>query len=134
MPSAVPLPQDKYFLRSLHQEIGLFDRKIAHLLKHETFANDAARDVAVNKLISKRDQMAITARQLAADGVEFKPAELPPSLRPDDFSLPPEPLEHQEKVVETAETPIPIVGDKAYDLGKEIRAYLEQRKKSATTV
>ena len=29
--------QDKYYLKSLHEEIDLYDRKLAHLAKYETF-------------------------------------------------------------------------------------------------
>ena len=36
-------PNDKYFLRSLHQEIDLLDRKLAHLDKYVDFANLADR-------------------------------------------------------------------------------------------
>ena len=38
--------KDKYFLRTLHEEIGLFDRKLAHLLKYENFPSDRERDAA----------------------------------------------------------------------------------------
>ena len=31
------VPHDKYFLRSLHQEIDLYDRKLAYLEKYGTF-------------------------------------------------------------------------------------------------
>ena len=73
--------RDKYYLRSLHEEIALFDRKLAHLLKFDTFASGKERDTAAGKLSTKREQLVRTARQLAEEGVEFKPAELPHSLR-----------------------------------------------------
>lgn len=76
-----PVPHDKYFLRSLHQEIDLYDRKIAYLGKYVQFESIADREVAENKLLSKRASLAETARQLVADGVEFTPADLPRSFR-----------------------------------------------------
>jgi len=75
------VPHDKYFLRSLHQEIDLYDRKLAYLEKHVQFASMADREGAENKLIAKRASLAEAARQLAADGVEFKPEDLPRSFR-----------------------------------------------------
>lgn len=76
-----PVPHDKYFLRSLHQEIDLYDRKLAYLDKYAQFDSAADREVAENKLISKRASLAETARQLVADGVEFTPSDLPRSFR-----------------------------------------------------
>jgi hypothetical protein len=75
-------PHDKYFLKSLHQEIDLYDRKLAYMAKYTEFASGADREVAENKMIAKRATLEQTARQLAADGVEFKPADLPRSFRP----------------------------------------------------
>lgn len=80
---AVVHPRDKYHLRSLHEQIGLFDRKLAHLLKYDTFATDKERDSAAGKLATKRETLVRAAKQLAEEGVEFKISELPPSLRPD---------------------------------------------------
>jgi hypothetical protein len=79
MPALVP---SRFNLKTLHEEIGLFDRKIAHTLKHETFASDEARDTAVAKLTSKRALLVRNAQQMASDGIEFLPSELPLSLRP----------------------------------------------------
>ena len=75
---------DKYYLRTLHEEIALFDRKIAHLLKYDTFATDAERSASANKMNAKRDLLVRTARQLASEGIEFKITELPRSLRDPD--------------------------------------------------
>jgi len=75
------VPHDKYFLRSLHQEIDLYDRKLAYLDKYVRFASPADRKEAEGRLLSKRSPLAETARQLVADGVEFNPAELPRSFR-----------------------------------------------------
>ncbi len=75
------VPHDKYFLRSLHQEIDLYDRKLAYLEKYVTFDTTADREEAEKKLVTKRASLAETAKKLAADGVEFKPADLPRSFR-----------------------------------------------------
>ena len=40
------LPHDKYYLRSLHQEIDLYDRKLAYLDEYEVFASPTERDEA----------------------------------------------------------------------------------------
>jgi hypothetical protein len=75
------VPHDKYFLRSLHQEIDLYDRKLAYLEKYVTFDSTADREEAEKKLVTKRASLAETAKKLAADGVEFKPSDLPRSFR-----------------------------------------------------
>jgi hypothetical protein len=73
-------PHDKYFLRSIHQEIDLYDRKLAHIRNFVDFASSADREEAVNRLITKRAALEKTARELAAEGVEFSEAELPRSF------------------------------------------------------
>lgn len=77
--------QDKYFLRDLHREIDLYDRKMIHTSKHESFDTPAMRDAAVRKLALKRDALVSTARTLHASGVEFADHELPRSLRPEGW-------------------------------------------------
>jgi hypothetical protein len=74
--------RDKYFLRDLHQEIDLYDRKLAYLDKYVDFASEADRQEAANKLLAKRATLEKTARELAASGVEFREEELPRSFRP----------------------------------------------------
>jgi hypothetical protein len=81
------VPHDKYFLRSLHQEIDLYDRKLAYLVKYVQFASITDREGAENKLVAKRASLAETARQLIADGVEFSPADLPRSLRASENTI-----------------------------------------------
>ncbi len=78
--------QDKYFLRDLHREIDLYDRKLIHMLKHEVFATEALRDAATRKLATKRESLAATARSLAASGIEFHEHELPRSFRPEGYA------------------------------------------------
>ena len=78
------VPSDKYHLKTIHEQIDLYDRQIAHLLKFEKFDTDAAREAAARKLTLKRETLVQTAQRLAAEGIEFKPNELPRSLRPKD--------------------------------------------------
>jgi hypothetical protein len=80
IPPKKPVPHDKYFLKSLHQEIDLYDRKIAYLGKFGQFDSDADREGAENKLLAKRASLAETAKQLVADGVEFNHSDLPRSF------------------------------------------------------
>ena len=75
------IPHGKYQLKILHEEIDLFDRKLAHLLRYEEFSCDADRDAAAKRLKSKRELLARAARQKAHDGIEFNPSELPRSFR-----------------------------------------------------
>lgn len=77
------LPRDKYFLRDLHQEIALYDRKIAYLERYVAFASSQDREGAANKLIAKRASLEKTARGLVASGVEYRAEELPQSFRPE---------------------------------------------------
>jgi hypothetical protein len=72
---------DKYFLRDLHQEIDLFDRKLADLNNFVAFASPGERDEAEKKLLSKRALLEKAARELAASGVEFEDKDLPRSFR-----------------------------------------------------
>jgi len=75
------VPHDKYFLKSLHQEIDFYDRKIAYLGKYVEFSSIAERAEAENRLLTKRASLAETARQLVAEGVEFNRSDLPRSFR-----------------------------------------------------
>lgn len=77
----VPPAQDKYFLKSLHQEIDFFDRKLSYMANFEVFASDADREDAEKKVVTKRATLEKKARALAAAGVEFDPADLPRSFR-----------------------------------------------------
>ena len=73
--------QDKYYLKSLHEEIDLYDRKLAHLAKYELFASEAERETAIGKMTTKRAILARNAQKLANDGVEFHLSDLPRSFR-----------------------------------------------------
>lgn len=81
VPQKKEVPHDKYFLKSLHQEIDLYDRKLAYLEKFAQFATTADREGAENKLLAKRKSLAETAKRLVADGVEFNNSDLPRSFR-----------------------------------------------------
>jgi hypothetical protein len=81
VPQKKEVPHDKYFLKSLHQEIDLYDRKLAYLEKFAQFASTADREGAENKLLAKRATLAEKARLLVADGVEFNRTDLPRSFR-----------------------------------------------------
>lgn len=73
--------RDKYFLKSLHEEIDLFDRKLAHLAKYEHFASETERETAIGKMTTKRSNLARTARKLMEEGIEFQTSDLPRSFR-----------------------------------------------------
>jgi hypothetical protein len=78
----------KYQLKSLHAEIDLLDRRLAHMEKYDTFATDAAKAAATRKLVLKRKPLEESARRLAAEGVEFLQSELPRSFRPEGEPAP----------------------------------------------
>ena len=108
--------QDKYFLRDLHREIDLYDRKLVHALKHEVFATEALRDAATRKLATKRESLAATARTLAASGIEFDDQELPRSFRPEGWTA----LDTEASPAETA------VAVTALQRGEQPTAFGEQ--------
>src|ERR1700760_3875315 len=64
--------QDKYFLKSLHEEIDLYDRKLAHTLKYGIFPSDQERQVEAGKITVKRAGLERNAKALMAAGVEFR--------------------------------------------------------------
>jgi hypothetical protein len=75
------LRRDKYFLRDLHQEIDLYDRKLAYLDKYVEFASAGDREEAEKGLLAKRAPLERTALELAASGVEYEDKDLPRSFR-----------------------------------------------------
>jgi hypothetical protein len=80
MEKPVEMP-GRYYLKSVHEDIALCDRKLAHLEKYEAFATDEDRQTAIAKMTTKRAKLAKTAQKLVDDGVEYLPSELPRSLR-----------------------------------------------------
>lgn len=127
---AVIQPKDKYYLRSLHEEIGLYDRKIAHLLRYDRFASDKERDAAAAKLTLKREKLLCDARQLIGDGVEYKLSELPHSVcTPEQLARRqpaqrPEETDSVNSVVQHSRTSYVL------DFRKEVEAYLEKRRRT----
>lgn len=81
------LPSGKYQLKTLHEEIDLFDRKLAHLHKYETFATEAERNVSADKLSAKRSLLVRKAQQMIDEGIEFNEFERPKSLRSDTTAV-----------------------------------------------
>lgn len=129
---------DKYYLKTLHDEIDLFDRKLAHMLKYDTFATDAERTASAGKLNAKRELLAKTARLLVSEGIEFKPADLPRSFRTDDAAVEPK----AETVTAATEVPVfkPAVAARQFpspfagtvlDGKASIQAYKRERAKTA---
>ena len=83
-----PTPRrDKFFLRDLHQEIDLYDRKLAYLNNYKEFASAADREDAEGKLLAKRASLEKAARELAASGVEYDLQDLPRSFRTKDLDV-----------------------------------------------
>jgi hypothetical protein len=78
----------KYQLKTIHAEIDLLDRRLAHMEKYDTFATDAAKAAATRKLMLKRKPLEESARRMAAEGVEFLHSELPRSFRPEGEPAP----------------------------------------------
>jgi hypothetical protein len=64
MSTTIAPVNNKYVLKSLEEEIGLFDRKLAHLQNFETFENEEARSIAAGKLSAKRERLIRTLRDL----------------------------------------------------------------------
>ena len=75
---------EKVRLKMLHEEIDLFDRKLAHLMKYDVFPSETERNAAARKLALKREALVLKAKALTDDGTEFKPNDLPRSFRPKD--------------------------------------------------
>lgn len=72
--------RDRYFLRDLHQEIDLYDRKLAYIDKFVEFASPADREQAEKELLAKRAPLEKAALELAASGVEYEEKDLPRSF------------------------------------------------------
>lgn len=83
------IPSGKYQLRSLHEEIDLFDRKLAHLEKYETFASEEERSESVGKMSAKRNLLIRKAQQMIDEGIEFHESERPRSLRTEEIKAAP---------------------------------------------
>ncbi len=75
------IPDNKYNLRDLHQEIALMDRKISHLQNFESFEKEEDRASAIAKLQTKRDELVRAAESMAGRGVEYSVKDLPNSMK-----------------------------------------------------
>jgi hypothetical protein len=75
------VPDNKYHLRDLYQEISLFDRKIRHCRNYEAFDSEADRSLAVSKLESQREVLTKIARGMVERGVEYSVNDLPLSMK-----------------------------------------------------
>jgi hypothetical protein len=93
---------EKVRLKMLHEEIDLFDRKLAHVMKYDVFPSETERNAAVRKLSLKRDALVAKAKALTDDGTEFKPNDLPRSFRPKDARVEAAPEELVEAKVAAA--------------------------------
>jgi hypothetical protein len=74
-------PDSKFALNDLHQEIDLFDRKIAYCQNFETFECDQDREAALRKLSTRRETLVKTARAMASRGVACDAKYLPRSFK-----------------------------------------------------
>jgi len=130
--------ESKYYLRSVHAEIDLFDRRLAHLMKYDVFESEAARAAAARKLTLKREPLVKTAKRLAAEGVEFKDSELPRSFRPDGLPAPHE-VKAEPEVLADVATPTenrtarrqgsPFAGT-SLDWEKSVQHYMQKKGKA----
>jgi hypothetical protein len=129
--------ESKYYLKSVHAEIDLFDRRLAHLMKYDVFETEAARAAAARKLNLKRDPLVVTAKRLAAEGVEFKESDLPRSFRPDGVTAPVEEKIEPETVAAASQTEnrntrragSPYAGT-SLDWEKSVQSYMQAKGKA----
>lgn len=75
------VPDNKYHLRDLYQEISLYDRKINHCRNYEAFESDAERAEAIAKLESKREALVKVASAMTDRGVEYSLNDVPRSMK-----------------------------------------------------
>lgn len=133
------LPSGRYQLKSLHEEIALFDRKLAHLQKYETFATEAERNASAEKLSLKRNLLVKKAQQMIDEGIQFNELERPHSLRADvektetvEKVLEPTPdsstIETSSVAVETDSQLSPYAGT-ALDVRQEVESYRKSKVK-----
>ncbi len=78
---ATPMPDSKYALKDLHQEIDFYDRKIAYCQNYETYDSEEARAAALKKLGTKRSTLVKSALSMASRGVVCDPKYLPRSFK-----------------------------------------------------
>ena len=133
------LPSGRYQLKSLHEEIALFDRKLAHLHKYETFATEAERKASAEKLAVKRNLLIKKAQQMIDEGIEFNELERPQSLRADIEKAPTAEnalqsvvdstsIETSSAAVETDAQLSPYAGT-SLDVRREVESYIKGKVK-----
>lgn len=113
---------NKYQIKFLEEEIGLFDRKLAHLLKFETFATDQDRKAAAARLSVKRDRLIRAVNELNGEAPtpvaapEKKKRAAKPRAHKKDAAAEPTP------VLETAAEPVADVTDSSATLADSLPA------------
>ena len=121
------LPSGKYQLKSLHEEISLLDRKLAHTQTYETFATVAERTAAEDKLSARRNLLIRKAQQMIEEGIEFSEAERPRSLRPvPEPAAPPAPAVETQMVAQPIPSPY---ANTALDYHADLEAYKANKSK-----
>ncbi len=75
------IPDSKFALNDLHQEIDFFDRKIAYCQTLEQFQTQEERESALRKLATKRGSLVKTALAMVERGVECDSKHLPRSFK-----------------------------------------------------
>ncbi|MDE1178609.1 MAG: hypothetical protein PW789_18700 [Edaphobacter sp.] len=132
------IPSGKYQLRTLHEEISLLDRKLAHEQNFGTFASEDDKTTAIDKLNSKRSLLIRKAQQMIDEGIEFNAVERPKSLRPEETVEEEGTPIHAEAVPEPPviaaaqeEIPSPYAGT-ALDYKFGIEAYSKRSKSKAS--
>lgn len=133
------LTPGKYQLKSLHEDIDLLDRKLAHAQNYETFASDADRDAAMDKLAAKRTLLVRKAQQMIDEGIEFDEVERPRSLRSENVAAVAKPVAaaKPEKTTPNLESPdlesvpSPYAGT-SFDYRPELRAYKKGKARQKT--
>ncbi|MGC8549299.1 MAG: hypothetical protein ACP5M4_06335 [Acidobacteriaceae bacterium] len=102
-------PYEKLHLRALHQEIDLFDRKLAHLARYGEYSSEADRKAAASKLEKKRETLAVEARKMVKSGVYFAASDLPRSFREDAPTTAPVPSVEVEPKTGSEKEPATVV-------------------------
>jgi hypothetical protein len=129
------LPSGKYQLRTLHEEIALFDRKLAHAQSVENFSSEEDRSTAVSKLTSKRSLLVRKSQQMIDEGIEYNELERPKSLRPESATeavVPAAVVVEQQGEPVFAATPEPMPSPYAGTSLDYQANLLEYKKKSKT--
>lgn len=131
------LPSGRYQLKSLHEEIALFDRKLAHLHKYETFATEAERNASADKLSVKRNLLIKKAQQMIDEGIEFNELERPQSLRAEvekapaveNVSAPDSPNTETSSVAVELDAQLSPYAGTALDVRQEVESYRKSKVK-----